>query len=146
MSTLMAVSAEAAGGHCANGGSRIDAGLDANRDGTLDAQEVGSTQYVCNGATGAAGTAGSGGAPGHDGLSALVQMVDEPSGAHCAAGGKAVRVGVDTNANGVLDAGEISSTGYVCNGSNGAAGSNGTNGTNGANGSNGANGLNALLS
>ena len=136
MSTLMAVSAETAGAHCANGGSRIDAGLDANGDGTLDVQEVGSTQYVCNGASGATGMAGTGGISGSDGLSALVQMVDEPGGAHCAAGGKAIRVGVDANANDVLDAGEISSTGYVCNGSDGADGSNGANGANGTNGPN----------
>jgi hypothetical protein len=143
MSALMHVSTEAAGEHCANGGSRIDAGLDASRDGTLDTGEVSSSQYVCSGGTGEAGVAGTTGASGGNGLSALVQMVDEPSGAHCSAGGKAIRVGVDANANGVLDAGEISSTGYVCNGSDGA---NGSNGATGATGSNGTNGLNALLS
>ncbi len=146
MSALMAVSTEAAGAHCANGGSRINAGLDASRDGTLDTGEVSSTQYVCNGGAGEAGVAGTSGASGGDGLSALVQMVDEPGGAQCAAGGKAIRVGVDANGNGVLDAGEISSTGYVCNGSDGANGSNGTTGATGAPGSNGTNGLNALLS
>ncbi|HKX40848.1 MAG TPA: hypothetical protein VJO99_06805, partial [Burkholderiaceae bacterium] len=146
--TLMAVSAEAAGAHCANGGSRIDAGQDANRDGMLGANEASSTQYVCNGASGAAGAAGANGAAGSDAPSALVQMLDEPSGAHCAAGGKAIRVGIDANANGVLDTAEIASTGYVCNGRDGADGSNGadgTNGTNGSDGTNGVNGLNALL-
>ena len=143
---LVTVGAEAAGANCAAGGSKIEAGLDADLDGTLTASEVSSTQYVCNGV---AGTAGSSGAPGptgpagSDGLNALVQMLVEPSGSNCAAGGKVINAGVDDNANGVLDASEISSTGYVCNGVNG---SNGTNGADGANGTDGTNGLSALLS
>lgn len=130
-STLMAVSAEAPGGHCATGGSKIDAGMDANANGLLDANEVSSTQYVCSGASGAGAA------------STLVQMLDEPSGANCAAGGKTINVGLDGNANGVLDAGEVSSSAYVCNGS---GGSNGTSGTNGTNGANGANGISTLIS
>ncbi len=126
---LMSVSVEpSGGGHCAVSGSKIDAGLDINANGLLDASEVSSTQYLCS------GTAGGGGA------NALVQMLDEPSGTNCAAGGKAINVGLDGNANGVLEAGEVSSSGYVCSGSAGA------NGVNGANGSNGANGLSTLFS
>ena len=126
---LMTVSAEpAGGGHCAVSGSKIDAGPDVNANGLLDANEVSSTQYLCS------GTAGGGGA------NALVQMLDEPSGANCAAGGKAINVGLDGNANGVLDANEVSSSGHVCNGSGG------TNGVNGANGTNGSNGLSTLIS
>ena len=143
---LVTVSAEAAGANCAAAGSKIEAGLDTNRDGTLAAVEVTSTQYLCNGATGAVGPTGApgaNGAAGSAGLNALVQMLDEPSGANCAAGGKAVNVGVDANANGVLAASEVSSTGYVCNGINGAVGANGANGTNGTNGTNG---LNTLVS
>lgn len=60
LNALLAVSAEAPGAHCADGGSRIDAGLDADRNGTLAATEVGSTQYVCNGTPGTTGSAGAG--------------------------------------------------------------------------------------
>lgn len=146
---LISVSAEAPGANCAGGGSKIDAGLDANADGTLAAGEVSSTQYVCSsaaGATGSAGSSGAAGAPGSNGLSTLVQMRDEPGGSHCAAGGKAINVGLDSNANGVLEVGEVSSTGYVCNGANGTSGANGSNGTNGTDGTNGTNGLNTLVS
>ena len=143
---LVTVSAEAAGANCAIAGSKVEAGLDTDRNGTLAVTEVSSTQYLCNGAagaTGSAGAAGPAGATGSNGLNTLVQMLDEPSGANCAMGGKAINVGTDGNANGVLEAGEVSGTGYVCNGSNGTAGTNGTNGTDGTNGTNG---LNTLLS
>ncbi|HEY9065299.1 MAG TPA: hypothetical protein VIO33_09980 [Burkholderiaceae bacterium] len=43
-------------------------------------------------------------------------MVSEPAGAHCTYGGNKVSSGLDSNANGLLDAGEITSTSYVCNG------------------------------
>lgn len=49
-----------------------------------------------------------------------------------AAGARRSASASDANRNGVLDSDEISSTGYVCNGSDGADGSNGANGTNGA--------------
>ena len=137
LSTLMAVRAEAPGANCAIGGSRIEAGLDADGNGTLGASEVSSTQYMCSGAAGSSA------------VNTLVQMLAEPSGPNCAAGSKAIKLGSDSNANGVLDAQELSSTQYVCNGTNGTNGANGANGTNGANGANGAagsNGLNTLLS
>ena len=51
---------ESAGSNCASGGTRIDIGYDANNNGTLDASEVSSTSYTCNGATGPAGAAGPG--------------------------------------------------------------------------------------
>ena len=124
---LMTVSAEPGGGHCAVSGSKIDAGLDVNANGLLDASEISNTQYLCS------GTAGGG-------ANALVQMLDEPSGTNCAAGGKVIDVGLDGNANGVLEASEVSSSGFVCNGSGGA------NGLDGANGRNGANGLSTLIS
>jgi photosystem II stability/assembly factor-like uncharacterized protein len=161
--TLVSVNAEALGANCANGGVRIEAGPDSDGNGVLAAGEVGSIQYVCHGAAGASGGPGAtglAGAAGSNGLSTLVQMRDEASGANCAAGGKAIDAGVDGNASGLLEPAEISSTGYVCNGSAGANGSNGadgvdgtsgTNGTNGAGGANGtdgtdgSNGLNTLV-
>jgi hypothetical protein len=107
--TLMRTTAEPAGSNCANGGTRVDAGLDTNGDGELSAAETTSTQFVCNGA---------------NGLSALVAMTSEPAGSNCAAGGKRITSGSDANGNGVLDAGEVGSTRYVCNGVAGPSGLN----------------------
>ncbi len=104
--TLVAVIAEESGVHCGSGGVRVDAGLDSDGNGQLSASEVGSTQYMCQGAAGPSG--------------ALVQMRDEPRGANCAAAGKAINVGMDGNGNRMLEAAEIGSTGYVCNGTDGS--------------------------
>lgn len=49
----------------------------------------------------------------------------------CANGGIEVKTGIDTNGNGILDAGEILNTENVCNGTNGTDGTDGTDGTNG---------------
>ncbi|VTU39324.1 putative protein related to plant photosystem II stability/assembly factor [Variovorax sp. PBS-H4] len=105
LKTLVTVSAEESGVHCGGGGVRIDAGLDSDGNGQLSASEVGSTQYLCQGAAGLSGT--------------LVQMLDEPRGENCAAAGKAIHVGMDGNGNRMLEAAEISSTGYVCNSTDG---------------------------
>jgi len=51
--------------------------------------------------------------------------------ATCPNGGIEIDMGVDTNKNGLLDAGEISSTETVCNGNDGAVGADGTDGANG---------------
>ncbi len=141
-SVLMTVRSEAAGANCTNGGSRIGAGFDTNGNGLLDAAEVTSTQYVCNGADGAPGAAGVAGAAG---LTTLVQMSTEPAGIECSTGGKKISVGADRNANGVLDLAEQTSSGFVCNGASGTNGSNGTNGNQGAAGTNGGAGLNSLI-
>ena len=49
--TLVNTTTEAAGANCANGGTKIEVGLDANSNGVLDSGEVNSslTKYVCNG-------------------------------------------------------------------------------------------------
>ncbi len=134
------VVAEAPGSNCSAGGSKIVAGFDVNGDGTLESNEITSTQYVCNAAPGVAGAAGATGAAGSDGLSTLVSMTDEPAGSNCGSGGKRLDAGKDTNADGVLEASEVTSTSYVCNGATGAAGATGTAGATGAAG------LNSLLS
>jgi hypothetical protein len=51
---LVAVEAEPAGANCAEGGTRIDTGVDADGDGELDADEVERTEYLCDDAGGAA--------------------------------------------------------------------------------------------
>lgn len=45
----------------------------------------------------------------------LASTAAEPAGANCAAGGIRTQTGLDTNANGVLYAGEVNATSYACN-------------------------------
>jgi hypothetical protein len=54
LNALIKTTAEPAGSNCANGGTKIETGLDADGNGTLDAGEVNAsqTQYVCNGGSG----------------------------------------------------------------------------------------------
>src|SRR5205807_225669 len=81
---LTVTTAEPPGPNCPDGGTRIDAGLDANGDGTLDLLEVTATTYACNGA---AGAPGSNGGTGPTGLTALLKTGAEPAGADGATGG-----------------------------------------------------------
>jgi hypothetical protein len=105
-SSLVKVSQEAAGANCAQGGAKIESGPDTNGNGMLDTSEVTSTNYVCNGGGGQA---------------TLTAVQVEPAGANCVAGGAKIQTGTDTNGNGMLDASEVTSTNYVCNGDAGAA-------------------------
>jgi hypothetical protein len=147
--SLVRMSAEAAGANCAASGTLIGAGLDTNGNGVLDSAEVTSTTYVCAGSTGAAGatrasgatgstgtagTPGATGATGANGLTSLIALVTEPAGLNCTFGGQKATAGLDANRNGVLDASEITTTTYVCNGATGAAGTNGSTGATGATG------------
>ena len=109
---LVSVTVEAAGANCADGGLMIESGIDDNGDGTLDAAEVDTTTYVCN------GEGGDPGDPGDPGVSALVNITDEPAGDNCASGGQMVEAGIDDNGDGILDPAEVDTTNYVCNGEN----------------------------
>ncbi len=124
LNSLTSISNEPAGANCAHGGRKIDSGLDSNRNGVLDPGEAGPSQYVCNGAPGNTGAAG---------RNSLLEVLSEPAGAHCAHGGKRLNSGLDSNGNGVLEAGEVTASSYVCNGANGSNGSNGNNGSAGQN-------------
>jgi hypothetical protein len=140
----------AAGSGCTTGGTKVEAGLDSNGNGVLDASEIGSTGYVCDGAigttgatgaagaTGPAGSAGSAGATGAtgaqgpagaagatgatgaigaNGATSLMLITPLANGnANCAYGGQQTTSGVDSNGNNVLDAAEVTATGYACNG------------------------------
>jgi len=106
LDSLTRLDDEPAGSSCAFGGKSIASGLDANRSGVLDPEEVRTTAYVCNGATGATG------AP------SLVALTVEPAGANCPVGGQQVQTGVDANGNGTLDAGEVQNTAWLCSGAN----------------------------
>ena len=109
---------------CPNGGVTISTGLDVNNNGVLDISEITSTNNVCNGASAIDGGIPSDGvvAPG-----ALVSTTQLAVGdANCPNGGTQIDTGIDNGAgggianDGVLEAGEISATQYVCNGTNGA--------------------------
>lgn len=80
-----------------------------NGDGTYDITCGESTVTVSD------GTDGEG-----SGLSSLVVTTVEEAGENCAAGGHKIDVGLDDNADGVLDEDEIDQTTYVCNGGDAA--------------------------
>ncbi|HEY6882343.1 MAG TPA: hypothetical protein VI299_30135, partial [Polyangiales bacterium] len=108
---------------CSNGGVAITAFIDRDATQTFTAGDTSSgTSYVCHGAAGtpgAQGPAGATGASGSDGLSLAFSTSSLPAGvAPCAAGGGVqIRVGVDDNGDGDLDApGEVDSTENLCNG------------------------------
>lgn len=107
--TLIDFVAESAGTNCASGGYKVMTGLDNNSNGTLDAGEVQNTKYICNG----------GGGTGSNGKNSLISFVTEAAGSSCSSGGYKVTAGVDANGNNVLDAAEVQSTAYICNGNAG---------------------------
>ena len=103
LNSLIDVVEEPEGEHCEAGGLAIHSGLDLNGDGELQADEVATIEYVCN------GTAGSG-------LNSLISTEDEPPGENCAGGGTAVQSGLDESGDGVLQPDEVDRTVYVCDG------------------------------
>ena len=60
---------------------------------------------------------------GEDGLPILVSVVDEPAGSNCANSGSKVSLGYDINANGTLDATEVTNATFICDGADGLDGS-----------------------
>ena len=95
------------GSICPAGGIKIETGLDANRDGILDASEVTTFQNLCNGATGS------------NGHNSLIRTSTFASNGICQSGGLQIQSGIDVNDNGVLEDSEVSQTQFVCNGVNG---------------------------
>ncbi len=75
------------------------------------------------------------GVDGENGMNILVKVEEEPIGSNCANGGKKVSFGYDTNSSGVLDATEVSTSTFICNGEDGNDGSDGDDGNDGADGS-----------
>ena len=138
-SSLLRTTVEAPGAHCASGGTRVEFGTDDDGDQSLEAAEVDSTVYVCDGADGlpvavapeaagpncpeggvrvtpAGGTptyicTGDTGATGQDGAS--VTMTPEAPGANCQLGGVKLQVGSGAST-------------YLCNGATGPAGQDGS--------------------
>ena len=65
--TSLIVSSVAALANCPSGGTRIDTGIDDDRDGFLAPSEIDSTLFVCNGEDGSDGANGADGSDGSDG-------------------------------------------------------------------------------
>ena len=125
---------------CVSGGITVNSGVDTNHDLVLQSAEITGMQYICNGTNGIAGLSGFNGLAGTSGLSALVVVAGELPGANCATGGTQVSAGFDANQDKTLNASEVTSSNYICNGTNGSNGSSGNSGVNGAAGLNGTNG------
>ena len=104
LNSLVNITNEPAGDNCENGGIKVDVGIDNNANGSLDSNEILSTSFICNGV---------------DGNTSLTSVVTEPAGDNCENGGVKIDSGVDDNGNGTLDADEITTTAYVCNGVDG---------------------------
>jgi hypothetical protein len=127
--SLIKTTPEPAGINCPNGGKKVESGIDTDNSGVLDAGEVTTTNYTCNGAQGIAGTNGAAGATGPIGpagaagpsgtngtnaINNLVNVTPEPAGINCANGGQKIQIGFDSNTNGTLDVSEVTNTQYVC--------------------------------
>ena len=128
VNALVDISIEPSGDNCPEGGQKINVGYDLNSSGVLDESEITTTSYVCNGLVGETGANGEdgvdgrngrNGADGSDGLNALVVVMEEPAGENCSDGGQWFRSGSDVNDDGFLDAEEIQSSSYICNGATG---------------------------
>ena len=106
LNALVTSTSEPAGNNCANGGTRIDVGVDDNADGVLDTTEIDQTQYVCNG--------------GSSNNTMLTSISSPLSNMGCDAGGRTVSYGFDngdgggTSANGVLEPGEVDASTTLC--------------------------------
>ena len=68
-----------------------------------------------DGADGTNGTNGVNGTNGTDGRNSLITTLIEQPGANCANGGFKIEVGLDDNDNGVLEAGEVDASEFLCN-------------------------------
>tara|TARA_R110000868_G_scaffold193351_1_gene438212 strand:- start:5618 stop:6223 length:606 start_codon:yes stop_codon:yes gene_type:complete len=71
-----------------------------------------------DGTDGINGNNGINGIDGSNGFNGMIKTLVEQPGANCSNGGFSVQSGQDANANGVLDASEINTTEYLCNGDN----------------------------
>lgn len=95
--------AEPAGANCAEGGTRIDFGLDDDGSGTLDDTEVDGSSYVCDATDGPAG------------LNSLIAITDIAAGTdECPNSGIRIDYGLDDNDDGTLDAGEVDRSQLLC--------------------------------
>lgn len=104
--SLIKATTVAPGLNCAEGGTKLETGIDVNENSVLDPGEIQNTQFVCNGQN----------APGKN---SLIKSSIEAPGANCSNGGIKLEMGLDFNSNSILDQDEIKETKYVCHGSAG---------------------------
>jgi len=114
-SALLDITSEPAGAHCAAGGYQLRTGFDANGNMLLDFDEISGEGYVCDGKDGVDASAPLG-------FANLVRVSVEAAGAACPAGGKRLQFGLDRDADGNLDAEEVTEADFVCDGAAGGAG------------------------
>lgn len=89
---------------CPNGGIEVEMGIDANANGRLDPSEVdhARTETVCHGLDG------------EHGESQLISITPATL-EECSEGGKKILIGLDQNANNILEASEALQTELICN-------------------------------
>lgn len=89
---------------CPNGGIEVEMGIDANANGRLDPSEVdhARTESVCHGLDG------------EHGESQLISITPATL-EECSDGGKKILIGLDQNANNILEASEALQTELICN-------------------------------
>ena len=144
--TLVKTSSETAGINCSTGGVKLEYGLDANNNGTLDNTEitVSLTKYVCNGTQGLKGDLGATGPQGPIGLTGAQGLKGDKG--DIGAAGLQGPIGL-TGAQGLQGiqgvTGVTGPKGPI--GLTGVTGSQGIQGPQGATGSNGLNGKNTLV-
>ncbi|MGM0597071.1 MAG: DUF7151 family protein [Myxococcota bacterium] len=89
---------EPPGENCEYGGKLVETGIDLNENGSLDAEEVENSEYICNGLDG-------------NRYQVLINKVKEPS---CFSNnGKRIEIGFDLNENDLLDPAEVESVEYI---------------------------------
>ena len=117
MSALAVTTLETAGSNCADGGLKIEVGVDGNGNGALDSNEVSYTEYVCNGADGQDGVDGANGSASPN---TMLTSVSTTSRQSCSSDGRIITQGLDngdgggTSQNGVLESGEVDYTTTYC--------------------------------
>ena len=92
---LTSTEIEPSGAQCAAGGVAVHTGIDQNRNGILDREEIASTTYACSHVT-------------------LLREDAIGSGPLCPGGGVLVHSGHDVNDNGSLEDSEIEATSTIC--------------------------------
>ena len=122
LTTLLLVISEPAGENCSNGGHAVMTGLDDDRDGVLDIDEVLKTTFICNGTDAQSSTIGQ----------PLTDLIPVASGnLTCESGGLEIRVGIDDDGDGNLSVDETDATDFICNGVAGSDGDDGVDGDDG---------------
>ena len=104
-STLIEITEESSGLNCVNGGVRVEAGLDSNRDNLLDSDEIDNIEYICDGIS--------------TDSTMLTSVSPEPSW-KCTGGGRVISNGFDNGegngiaANGQLETDEVDFSTSFC--------------------------------